>query len=91
MMSRPGIDSPFVPNGDSRRETAILLVGTADEYGIDQRSIRSVSGGFYISEELADVLYAEDDGQQDEAPAPEAEPTKTSGNRAAKNRVTDKE
>jgi len=91
-MTRPGIDSPFVPNGESRRETAILLVGTADEYGIDQRSIRSVSGGFYISEELADVLFAEDDVEQpEEAPAPEAKPTKTSGNRAAKNRVTDKE
>lgn len=90
---RPGVNSVFVPNGDSRQETAILLVGTADEYGIDQRSIRAVSGGFYVSDELASVLYDESDEQTDEALASEESPT-TSGNRAAKNTsttVTDKE
>lgn len=46
----------FVPNGDSQRDTAILLVGTADEFGIDQRAIKSSREGFYITTELADVL-----------------------------------
>lgn len=51
----------FVPNGPNRQETAVLLVGTADEHGIDQRSIRSVSSGFYITEELADLIYGADE------------------------------
>jgi hypothetical protein len=70
----------FVPNGDSRKDTAILLVGTALEHGIDQHSIRTVSGGFRITEELADVLYS------DSEPAVKTKSTKKpSGNRAAKN------
>lgn len=67
----------FVPNGDSRKQTAILLVGTADEFGIDQRAIKSVGNGFLISDELAAVLYAED--EQNSKPT-----KKASGNRAAK-------
>lgn len=67
----------FVPDGDSRQQTAVLLVGTATEYGIDQHSIKAVPGGFRITEELADVLY--DESTQE-----------PSGNRAAKN-VTHKE
>ena len=96
----------FVPNGDSRTETAVLLVGTAREYGIDQRGIAAVRGGFRISQALADVLYDED--QQETEPqkqetateVPEPEETvkppakrttkKASGNRAAKT-STDKE
>lgn len=70
--------SAFVPNGDSRRDTAVLLVGTATEYGIDQHSIKVVQGGFRITEELADVLYSD------------TETKRPSGNRAAKN-VTHKE
>lgn len=69
----------FVPNGDSSRETAILLVGTAREYGISQRAIKKVSGGFQISDELADIVFSKGDS---DTPAKKA--TKTSGNRAAK-------
>jgi hypothetical protein len=65
----------FVPNGDSRKDTAVLLVGTAAEYGIDQHSIKTVSGGFRITEELADVLYSDTKTES---------PKKPSGNRAAK-------
>lgn len=61
----------FVPNGPSRKDTAVLLVGTAAEFGIDQRSIRALRSGFEISDELASLIYDEDT-------------TKTSGNRAAK-------
>lgn len=67
----------FVPDGAgrglSRRDTAVLLVGTADEHGIDQHSIKMVQGGFRITEELADVLYDESETQE------------TSGDRAEKN------
>ena len=59
MLGQGGLTA-FVPNGDSRQETAILLVGTASEYGIDQREIRATSGGFYISDRLADLLVDED-------------------------------
>lgn len=67
----------FIPNGASRQQTAILLTGTASEFGINQRSIRAAKGGFHISDELARVLYDES-------------AIETSGNRAAKN-VTEKE
>jgi hypothetical protein len=48
----------FIPNdaaGD-RRRTAVLLVGTADEKGIDQRDIATTHTGFYISDAVADAL-----------------------------------
>lgn len=68
----------FVPDGKSRKDTATLLVGTADEYDIPQRDIKAVRGGFTISDALARVLY--DEGVEQTAPK------KTSGNRAAKNK-----
>lgn len=74
----------FVPNGDSRQDTAILLVGTAKEFGVPSREIAATQGGFRISQRLSDIIYSESAEQS----AP-----KTSGNRAAKNTqpVTDKE
>lgn len=80
----------FVPNGDSRKDTATLLVGTAEEFGLSQRSILVRPTGFYITEELADAVYGDefqpegDDTEQTEAEKPAPAPTKTSGNRAAK-------
>lgn len=62
----------------SRKDTAVLLVGTAREFGIDQHSIQPAPGGFRITTELRDVLLAE---------ASEAA-KKTSGNRAAKKPTT---
>ena len=55
----------FVPAKEGRKNTAILLVGTAREFGIDQHDIVSTSGGFNISQALADVLYDEQDTTQD--------------------------
>lgn len=51
----------------TRKETAILLVGTADEYGIDQHSVRMVRGGFRVTQEMADALGIEDDEAEDGA------------------------
>lgn len=72
----------FIPNGDSRTDTAVLLVGTAEEHDIPQSSIRATTGGFWVSEDLADLIYGDE---------PEVETTKTtttttkaSSNRAAK-------
>jgi hypothetical protein len=76
----------FVPSGDSRRDTAVLLVGTAREYDIDQHSIKMVQGGFRITEELADVLYSDTKSKR----TARKRAAKPSGNRAAKN-VTNKE
>lgn len=69
--------SAFVPKGDDRRATARSLVELANEHGIPQTSIQSANDGFYITDELADVLYDEstDDESTDEAPA-ETAPTK---------------
>ena len=78
---RPGL-SAFVPKGDDRRATARALVELADEHNIPQTSIQSANDGFYITDELADVLYDEGteddetvDESTDEAPA-ETAPTK---------------
>lgn len=61
----------FVPQGEDRRATARYLVQTADEHGIDQRSIRSTRGGFDITDELADVLYEDEDTLQEVQDEPE--------------------
>lgn len=70
----------FIADGPSRRDTAVLLVGTADEFGIPQREISAVDGGFEISDALAAVLDKERKPKK-----------KTSGNRAAKTSTKDKE
>lgn len=77
-MPRPEL-SVFVPNGDSRQDTVVLLVGTADEFGVSQKSIKATRSGFYITEELADLL----DGSADEGYS-EDDP-ESSGNRAEEN------
>ena len=56
-MRRPG--NTFVPDGKSRRDTAVLLVGTAAEFGLSDQHVFAVQRGFYISDELVAVLYAE--------------------------------
>lgn len=84
--------SVFVPNDGDRKETATLLVGTAEEYGISQQSIRTTPSGFFITEELAAIVYDENqsdgdnsDGEPtDPPPAEDAKGNKTSGNRAGK-------
>jgi len=79
----------FVPDGDSRRDTAVLLVGTAREYDLGDRAVSATQGGFYISDELADLLYDE----QEEEAGTDPEPSKknTSGNRAAKTSTAEQE
>lgn len=62
----------FVPNGNNQEETATLLVGTASEYGLSQRSIRATVGGFKISEELADIVFSDEAETEVEAEADEA-------------------
>lgn len=65
----------FIPDdhAGTRQDTAVLLVGTAREFGIDVHDISTppTRRGFNISERLAVVLD-------------EQTSTKTSGNRAAK-------
>lgn len=68
---------PFIPDGRSRKETAILLTGTAGEFGVNQREIRAVQGGFLISDNLAAILARET--------------KKTSGDRAAKKKNSKEE
>lgn len=46
----------FVSDGDNRTETAILLVGTAEEHGVSQDDIFATNGGFLVSEEVADLV-----------------------------------
>lgn len=103
----PGGYTAFVPDGDSRRDTAVLLIGTAREYQMDDaRVVRAVAGGFYISDELAELLYDEDEQEPEvsgnpETKAPAEAPKasrkrssskkKASGNRAAKNSTAEQE
>lgn len=67
-MGRGGL-SAFVPNGDNRKDTAILLVGLVREHGLSHRSIQVTPSGFYVSDELADILESE--GTEVEVPEEE--------------------
>ena len=85
----------FVPNdtaGD-RKNTAILLIGTAREFGVDTRAVKATQGGFFITAELADLVFDETEPEPEPEPKPakKAAPKKTSGNRAEKNNTTTKE
>lgn len=85
----------LVPFGDSQEETARYITQTADKHGISQDSVKVGTSGFLVTEELADVLYDEDEAQATEPASespetPDKAPAKTgkqdaSGNRAAKN------
>ena len=77
----------FVPNGDSREETAVLLLGTAEEFGIDPRLVKATSGGFYIPSDLADIVFGEE--PEDEKKA--GPNKKSSGNKAEKSTGSEKE
>lgn len=56
----------FIPNGDSRKETAARLTKAAEDNGISQRAISTISRGFYVTEELAEAL-----GHDGGTPVPE--------------------
>lgn len=59
----------FVPDNTmgSRRDTAVLLVGTATEEGIDQREVFAVpGGGFRISEAVYSALGWDETEDNDE-------------------------
>lgn len=101
-MARPKDSRVFVPNGESRRETAVLLVGTAGEIGMDTRLIRAVSGGFFIPDDLADVLYDAPERQPEEQASTKTtkkstsakkstSDKKASGNRAVKDNSKEEE
>lgn len=60
----------FIPNGDSRTETAVVLVATAEEHGFDQRVIRTTALGFFVPEALADLAYGEGDLPEGADPEP---------------------
>lgn len=79
----------FVPADavGTRSETAALLVGTAREFGISQHSIKRAGNGYYITNELADILeaeYAEDEVQEETEVETEVSGNESSGNRASK-------
>lgn len=84
----------FIPaSGAGRRDIAILLVGTAQEFDVSARNVLPTPSGFWVSEILADILVDEgvltEDGEY-KGPKKAAK-KKTSGNRAAKNTATQKE
>lgn len=82
----PGGLTAFVEStGADRRDTATILIGTAREAGLDDtQHVKSTTGGFYISDRLADILYDEDaegdeevsgnQSDEDEEPETEEEP-----------------
>lgn len=50
----------FIANGDSRKDTATLLTGTAEEAGIDQHDIQATPSGFNITEAVYQAVYGDD-------------------------------
>lgn len=80
-------DSVFYPDGASRSQSAVLLLGTAEEFGIAPRTVKAVKGGFWITQDLADIL-AKDLAEQDSSSEAASAPKKASGNRAGKKNST---
>lgn len=65
----PALDV-FVPSPpEERAATAAFLVESANDNGISQRHIQFANRGFYISDALADVVYADDTETPDPADA----------------------
>lgn len=62
----------FVPNGEGQGLTATWLLYTADENGIDRRSIKTTKGGFNVPDELAACLTG-----QASVPAPPLDAAET--------------
>ncbi len=85
-----GRHTVFVPedSAGTRQETAVLLVGTAREFGIHQRDIKSAHGGFWITDVLADVLY--DEAAEPVEPEPESVPAVSTAQTKAKKSTTTK-
>lgn len=83
-------DNVFVPDEGDRKGNAEYLVGSAEELGFDPRVVRAVDGGFIIPRGYYDALVKDSEGGPSAEPddEPSAEPTKTSGNRAAKTTKT---
>lgn len=78
----------FVPAdaAGTRADTAALLVGTAREFGISQHAIKRSGTGYYITDELADTLEAEYEGEEQDETEADAEVSgnESSGNKASK-------
>lgn len=49
----------FVPYGDSGRDTAVLLIGSAKDAEVDPEQVKKVSGGYLIPGALAEYLMDE--------------------------------
>lgn len=84
----------FVPNGHSREETAVLLLGSAAEFGFNPEVVKVVAGGFEVPDGL--IEFIDEDDTPDPADDSEDSPKtgrgkKTSGNRAAKTANPEKE
>jgi hypothetical protein len=62
-----------LPNG-STKDTAVLLIGMAEEWGFPYDSVFASSGGFYVSDDLAAVLVSEGLLPYDEGMSPAPEP-----------------
>lgn len=66
----------FVPNGDSGRDTAVLLIGSAKDAEVDTKSVQKVSGGYLVPFDLVEylvdegVIYDPDDEDFDAADEP---------------------
>lgn len=75
-----------VPFGDNTQDQAILLLAEAQKAGVGPQAVRTVSGGFMTSQEIAEaagVEYDRDDEEQpreaqaaDEQPREEEKPAK---------------
>lgn len=80
----------FVPDsaGGTRQETAALLVGTAQEFSMDVRVVKATDGGFFITDELAAMVYGEPEPEPEAEPEPSpAKKRKTTTNKSSGNRA----
>lgn len=60
-------DNVTIPFGDDPRETAVLLLGAAEEMELGQEIIRTTGDGQFVApREVADAAGVEYDGDEDD-------------------------
>lgn len=80
---RDGENAPvldvFVPDQGDRSGMAAILVDSAEAHAMHQHvKADAARGGFWISNDLADVVYADDEAEPEPAPeTPDEAPAKT--------------
>lgn len=72
----------FVSDGDSRQDTAVLLLDAQEKLGLEVGVVQSTEGGFNVPQEVADKAGADYEGKK--KPAKKTAAKKTAAKKSSK-------